>query len=242
MVDVGSRYHKTRLQTSADADPAQPGRSQFRALDAEVDSFVQIPQARAKFKVTGKGLAVVVVDTGVNPRHISFQGQLLPGKNFSTQGMADDTTDFDGHGSNVAGIIAAKQVAPSEGMPTGIAPEAKIIPVKVFPGGGFDKLNEALQFVLDNIDDYKTRFGVTISAVNMSLGTGDNLQNDSGIANPDLETARADRQAQGQEHRRDRRGRERLLLVQPCARHGVSRDLSRDGERGRGLRHEYRTQ
>ena len=105
----------------------------------------------------------------------------MPGKNFSTEGMPDDTTDFDGHGSNVAGIIAAKQVAPIEGMPTGIAPEAKIIPLKVFPGGQFGKLNAALQFVLDGIDDYKTQFGVTISAVNMSLGSGENLQDVGGI-------------------------------------------------------------
>ena len=168
-------------------DPAAPS---FAPLDAQVDSFVQIPQARAKFKVTGKGLAVVVIDTGVNPKHISFQGQLLPGRNFSTEGMPDDTTDFDGHGSNVAGIIAAKQVAPIEGMPTGIAPEAKIIPLKVFPGGQFGKLNAALQFVLDGIDDYKTRFGVTISAVNMSLGSGENLQDVSGITNADLRNQR----------------------------------------------------
>src|SRR5262245_15558848 len=123
-------------------DPAAPS---FAPLDVEVDAFVRIPQARATFNVTGKGLAVVVVDTGVNPQHISFQGQLLPGKNFSTQGGADDTTDFDGHGSNVAGIIAAKRVAPNEGMPTGIAPDAKIIPLKVFPGGQFEKLNAALK-------------------------------------------------------------------------------------------------
>ena len=159
-------------------DPSAPS---FAPLDAEVDSFVQIPQARAKFKVTGKGLAVVVIDTGANPRHISFQGQLLRGKNFSTQGGPDDTTDFDGHGSNVAGIIAAKQVPPIEGMPLGIAPDAKIIPLKVFPGGR--KLTDALQFVLDNIDNYKTKDGVTVSVVNMSLGTPQNLQDLSG-SNP----------------------------------------------------------
>ena len=153
----------------------------FAPLDAEVDSFVRLPQARAKYKVTGKGLAVVVIDTGANPKHICFQGQLLRGKNFSTQGGPDDTTDFDGHGSNVAGIIAAKQVAPIEGMPLGIAPDAKIIPLKVFPGGS--KLTAALQFVLDNIDNYKTKDGVTISVVNMSLGTPQNLQDLSG-SNP----------------------------------------------------------
>jgi subtilisin family serine protease len=169
-------YPPPRTPTLLDASAPS-----FAPLDAEVDSFVQIPQARAKFNVSGKGLAVAVIDTGANPKHICFQGQLLPGMNFSTAGGPDDTTDFDGHGSNVAGIIAAKQVAAIEGMPLGIAPDAKIIPLKVFPGGS--KLTAALQFVLDNIDKYKTDHGVTIGVVNMSLGTKQNLQDLSG-SNP----------------------------------------------------------
>jgi subtilisin family serine protease len=181
----GEAYKRPR--TPKLLDPAAPS---FAPLDVEVDGFVRIPQARAKFNVTGKGLAVVVIDTGVNPKHISFQDKLLPGKNFSTEGAADDTTDFDGHGSNVAGIIAAKQVAPAERMPTGIAPDAKIIPLKVFPGGQFDKLNSALQWVLDNMDGYKTTFGVTISTVNMSLGSPENLQDLSTITDQVLKDQR----------------------------------------------------
>jgi subtilisin family serine protease len=159
--------------------------------DAEVDAFVRIPDAREQFHVSGKGLAVVVIDSGVNPVHISFQGQLLPGKNFSTDGNETDTTDRDGHGSNVAGIIAAKAVDPSELMPTGIAPEAKIIPLKVFPGGEFDKINAALQWVLDNRDRYEADHHVTISVVNMSLGSSQNLKSLPGNLADVLKTQRS---------------------------------------------------
>ena len=94
----------------------------------------RVVQARSEFGVCGRDLAVVVVDSGINNYHISFQGQLLPGKNFSDEGMADDTLDLDGHGSNVAGIIAeAKLVAPREGMPTGIAPNCENHTSEGFP-------------------------------------------------------------------------------------------------------------
>ena len=94
-------------------------------LDAEVDVFLRVKQAQAQFTETpGQGLAVVVIDGGINSQHISFQGQILPGLNLSEEAPGDraDTTDHNGHGSNVAGIIAAKTVSPAEGMPAGIAP------------------------------------------------------------------------------------------------------------------------
>ncbi len=159
-----------------------PQAPSLNPLDAEVDTFLRVRQAQAQFKeVPGQGLAVVVIDTGINPQHISFQGQILPGLNLSEEGGRDDTTDRDGHGSNVAGIIAAREVPPTEGMPTGIAPGAKIIPIKVFPGGRFDKINEALQWVLDNREAYKRDHDVTISVVNMSLGNDQNLKNLDGL-------------------------------------------------------------
>jgi subtilisin family serine protease len=153
-----------------------PGIPVAGAGGSEAARYIRLGQARERYQVNGRGLAVVVIDTGINPVHISFQGQLLPGKNFSTDGSETDTTDRDGHGSNIAGIIAAKAIDLGEGMPTGIAPEAKIIPLKVFPGGQFEKINAALQWVLDNRDRYEADHHVTISVVNMSLGSSENLQ------------------------------------------------------------------
>lgn len=142
--------------------------------DAEVDDFIQVVQARMSIGVTGRGLTVAVIDTGINPDHVDFQGKIIPGKNFSDAAADFGTTDFNGHGSNVAGIIAGRMVDLHESlatrsMHTGIAPDAKIIPLKVFPGGGFDKINAALEWVVEHQSKHD------ISVVNMSLGSDDNF-------------------------------------------------------------------
>lgn len=160
--------------------------------DLEVDAFLQIPTARSAFNVTGRGLCVVVIDSGINTSHISFAGRLIPGKNFSEDGGATEMRDTErneagaivpnGHGSNVAGIIAGNKVQVLESIPSGIAYDAKIVPLKVFPGGQFAKINEALQWVLDNRENILANHGALISVVNMSLGAeGVNVLYDTGL-------------------------------------------------------------
>lgn len=160
--------------------------------DTEVDDFLQVPNARERFSVSGKGLAVVVIDSGINTSHIMFAGRLIEGRNFSDDGGPNEMRDTgrnqntgliepNGHGSNVAGIIAGTKLPAFEQMPIGIAHDAKIIPLKVFPGGSFAKINESLQWILDNRDRILEEHGVLISVVNMSLGIpGDNRVDDSG--------------------------------------------------------------
>jgi subtilisin family serine protease len=149
-----------------------PALTGVAALDIQVDNFVRVNEARQRFAVSGRGLTVAVIDTGVNPRHVDFQtpGKLIPGANFSSDGQPDDTTDHDGHGDNTAGIIAARrsQDGAMRGH-TGIAPDARIAPLKVFPGGDFDRVSKALQWVIDNRDRHN------ISVVNMSLGSQQNV-------------------------------------------------------------------
>ncbi|WP_050493598.1 type VII secretion-associated serine protease mycosin [Streptomyces sp. NRRL B-1381] len=91
---------------------------------------------------TGKGVRVAVIDTGVDVRN----EQLKPavdteaGRNFLPKGLKtpdgvkiergkeNGTTDTVGHGTKVAGIIAARE-AKGTGF-TGIAPDATIIPIQ----------------------------------------------------------------------------------------------------------------
>jgi len=91
---------------------------------------------------TGAGSAVVVaiVDSGVDPTHPELAGRLLPGYDF----CADDTSDCrasdpdpgayafgNWHGTHVAGIVAASA---GDGMGVvGVAPDVRLLPVKVFP-------------------------------------------------------------------------------------------------------------
>jgi type VII secretion-associated serine protease mycosin len=85
-------------------------------------NFLQIDQAHTIS--TGKGVTVGVVDTGVDATHPDLTGSLLPGADFSIEKRTDAWEDLDGHGTAMAGIIAA------HGDAEGIAPDATILPVR----------------------------------------------------------------------------------------------------------------
>lgn len=74
--------------------------------------------------VTGAGVRVAVVDSGVDASHRQLLGNVAPGFDvYGTHG-ADDC----GHGTAVAGVIAAKH---GDGGIVGVAPDVTIVPVKV---------------------------------------------------------------------------------------------------------------
>jgi len=115
----------------------------------EVDQLVKATQARELFNVDGSGCAVAVLDTGLRTTHVDFDGRVVAHKNFTSDnnGDPDDASDGNGHGTNVAGIIA------SGGIHTGIAPKANVIPIKVLGNdgsGSFAAARDALKWVKEN--------------------------------------------------------------------------------------------
>ncbi len=89
----------------------------------------QLLGAPAAWDVTTGSASVIVavVDTGVSLSHPEFAGRILPGWDFVNSDS--DPSDDQGHGTHVAGIIAA---AMSNGLgTTGLAPNVSILPVKV---------------------------------------------------------------------------------------------------------------
>lgn len=80
---------------------------------------------------TGGGVTVAVVDSGVAADNAHLRKAVVPGRSF-VAGDSDPTgrTDVWGHGTAVAGIIAARPVDGSTVY--GIAPSATILPVRVF--------------------------------------------------------------------------------------------------------------
>ncbi|SDD47695.1 type VII secretion-associated serine protease mycosin [Actinokineospora iranica] len=77
---------------------------------------------------TGKGQKVAVIDTGVAP-HPHFGGRVIAGGDLvdpKDQGLKD----CDGHGTEVAGIIAANPPADSAISFRGIAPDAEIVSIR----------------------------------------------------------------------------------------------------------------
>lgn len=78
----------------------------------------------------GRGVTVAVVDSGVEAGNVHLQGALVPGRSTFGNGSARADDDLFGHGTAIAGIIAARRVEGSGVV--GVAPEAKIMPVRAF--------------------------------------------------------------------------------------------------------------
>jgi membrane-anchored mycosin MYCP len=118
----------------------------------------------------GRGVVVAVIDSGVSTHHVKLAGRILPGRDFVDEG-GDGTCDADGHGTAIAGIIAASDTAPDNGAPFyGIAPDARILPVRVLPDSKQStdetlpgRIADAIRWAADN--------GATI--INLSLTTPD---------------------------------------------------------------------
>ncbi|MFE7773190.1 type VII secretion-associated serine protease mycosin [Streptomyces sp. NPDC057445] len=83
---------------------------------------------------TGKGVTVAVIDSGVKAIP-ELEGQVLEGKSFSTQ-SDDARIDRNGHGTTMAAVIAGTGRHPKGDGSFGLAPGAKILPVKVDLGAG----------------------------------------------------------------------------------------------------------
>ncbi len=104
----------TQAQFTPKIKPIEPPAAQFDApvvpFLVEVDEFVRASQARQLFQVSGQGLCAAVLDTGLNTAHVDFAGRIAAVRNFTpdNDGKADDVSDGNGHGTNVAGIVLAK--------------------------------------------------------------------------------------------------------------------------------------
>ncbi|MFA6447906.1 MAG: S8 family serine peptidase [bacterium] len=77
---------------------------------------------------------VAALDTGVDKTHPELAGRVLEGRNFVNSSAGADTSDENGHGTQVAGVIAAAGNN-SAGM-AGVCWNCRILPVKVCDASG----------------------------------------------------------------------------------------------------------
>jgi type VII secretion-associated serine protease mycosin len=120
----------------------------------------------------GEGITVAVLDTGVDDRHPDLAGSVLQGKDFIGFGALRGERAWARHGTAMAGIIAAHGHGPgSEDGVMGIAPEVKILPVRVILEGT-DKAREKARNSRGNALAQGIRWAADQGAdvINLSLG------------------------------------------------------------------------
>ncbi|TFH52415.1 peptidase S8 [Actinomyces viscosus] len=121
-------------------DVADCQRGQGSLLPSAPPVFKQIGVEQAWSVSEGQGVVVAVVDSGVDATNPHLQGAMAPG--IDLLGRGDGQVDEDGHGTAVAGMIAARQVEGSGVV--GIAKSATIMPVRVYQGVSDDQVKKGV--------------------------------------------------------------------------------------------------
>jgi major intracellular serine protease len=114
----------------------------------------------------GGGRVVAVIDTGLEVNHPEFKGRVYNPINLTSVGSPTDVTPNPSdsqHGTHVAGIIG--------GATVGVAPECRIMPLKVFGDNKVDEnINNAFIKIIEHNQTCKPEDKVV--AVNCSFGSG----------------------------------------------------------------------
>jgi subtilisin family serine protease len=110
----------------------------------------------------GAGVRVAVIDTGINSNHHELSDKVDGGYNAITDCDRQDCwQDDNGHGTHVAGTIAAKR--DDKGV-VGVAPRARLYAVKVLDSEGSGNLSDVIKGIV-----WCANNGIQVA--NMSLGS-----------------------------------------------------------------------
>lgn len=117
------------VSTATSGQACEPGTVVFSPEAPSALALLGAEQANRL--ATGKGIVVAVVDSGIDAGNPHLGGAVIGGVNLVGDGeRADGMSDLAGHGTAIAGQIAAQPVAGSGVV--GLAPDARLLSVRVF--------------------------------------------------------------------------------------------------------------
>ncbi len=157
------------LQEDARVSAVQLNRD-MRATLAESRALMNVPAVESTYGLTGAGVNVAILDTGISAAHAWLSDSVVAQRCFLSSGCPGGGTtgtnaaDGNGHGTHVAGIITSNNATNR-----GIANGAGIVAIKILSDAGSGSWSDillGLEWVYTNRTTYNIR------AVNMSLGGG----------------------------------------------------------------------
>ena len=141
--------------------------SMVYALDTELESSWGVERIGAgdvhDSGNKGTGIKVAIIDSGIDYLHEDLKANYIEGWDFVNNDS--DPMDDDGHGTHVAGTVAAED---DSGGVIGVAPEASLYALKVLNKEGVGYVSDvilAVQWATEN----------EIQVINMSLGGRKNI-------------------------------------------------------------------
>jgi serine protease AprX len=131
-----------------------------------------------KLGLTGRGVTVALVDTGVvKVDGLRTSGKVIYGPDLSFETNAPNLRNLDtyGHGTHMASIIAGRDdaaVAPFTNPANfvGIAPEAKILSVKIGDSSGATDVSQMIA-AIDWVVQHRNDNNMNVRVLNLSFGT-----------------------------------------------------------------------
>lgn len=128
-LSVRSEASSSLVRTAAAGEACTPGTVVYSPETPS--ALVELGAEDANRLATGKGVVVAIVDSGVDAANQHLAGTVIGGVDLVGDGeRSDGLSDTTGHGTAIAGQIAAQPVDGSGVV--GLAPDAKLLSVRVF--------------------------------------------------------------------------------------------------------------
>jgi serine protease AprX len=150
--------------------------------DGSLFDVAQITHAKDAWTkgYTGKGVGVALIDSGVAPVQGLTSGNVVQGPDLSFESQDPDLVHKDtfGHGTNMASIIVGRDAVgtgatyakPDTHQFTGIAPDARLVALKVAAADGGSDVSQVIA-AIDWVTQHAHDPGMNIRVLNLSYGT-----------------------------------------------------------------------